>query len=103
MTVLPEPTGAFPQPTTTQPSTTPPVAPALDPGLTSREIEVLKRWLTSDSKPVVSAQLRISIGTINTHLTRIRGKYAAIGRPAPTKTSLLARALQDGIIGLDEL
>ncbi|WP_374230484.1 helix-turn-helix transcriptional regulator [Rhodococcus sp. ARC_M6] len=98
MTALPEPTGAFSQPTATQPT-----APALDPGLTNREIEVLQHWLKSDSKPVVSAQLGISIGTVNTQLTRIRGKYAAIERSAPTKTSLLARALQDGIIDLDEL
>ncbi|TSD45201.1 LuxR family transcriptional regulator [Rhodococcus sp. KBS0724] len=80
-----------------------PVAPPRDPGLSNREIEVLRHWLKSDSKPVVSAELLISIGTINTHLTRIRGKYTAVGRRAPTKMSLLARALQDGIISLDEL
>ena len=80
-----------------------PAAPPRDPGLSSREIEVLRHWLKSDSKTVVSAQLLISIGTINTHLMRIRGKYAAVGRRAPTKMSLLARALQDGIISLDEL
>lgn len=78
-------------------------ASALNPGLTAREIAVLRSWLKSDSKPVASAELRISVGTVNTHITRIRGKYAAVGRRAPTKMSLLARALQDGIIRLDEL
>ena len=57
-------------------------------------------WLRSDSKAVVAAQLFISIGTVNTHLARIRSKYAAIGRPAPTKAALFARALQDGLTDL---
>jgi hypothetical protein len=43
------------------------------------------------------------MGTVNTHLGRTRTKYAAVGRTATTKSALLARALQDGIIDLDEL
>ena len=42
------------------------------------------------------------MGTLNTHLQRIRLKYAAAGRDASTKASLLARALQDGLTTLDE-
>jgi hypothetical protein len=34
---------------------------------------------------------------------RIRAKYAGVGRAAPTKAMLLARALQDGLITLDEI
>lgn len=78
--------------------------PALPrPSLTSREVEVLRTWMLVDSKPAVAQQLFISLGTVNTHLTRIRAKYAEIGRPAPTKASLVARAVQDGLMTLDEL
>lgn len=73
------------------------------PVLTPREEQVLRTWLLVDSKPAVGQELFISLGTVNTHLTRIRAKYAEIGRPAPTKASLVARAVQDGLISLDEL
>lgn len=73
------------------------------PGLTEREITVLEAWLDCDSKTDVAARLHIALGTVNTHLTRIRGKYTRVGRPAPTKAALVARALQDGIVTLDDL
>ncbi|MDI9928983.1 LuxR C-terminal-related transcriptional regulator [Rhodococcus sp. IEGM 1354] len=73
------------------------------PGLTAREITVLKAWLDSDSKVDVGARLHIALGTVNTHLTRIRDKYSRVGRAAPTKAALVARALQDGIVKLNEL
>ncbi|MDV8020173.1 LuxR C-terminal-related transcriptional regulator [Rhodococcus sp. IEGM 1330] len=74
-----------------------------DPGLTTREIAVLGAWLRCDSKQEVCAVLHIALGTVNTHLTRIRAKYATVGRAAPTKASLVARALQDGLVTLDDL
>lgn len=73
------------------------------PNLTVREIEVLICWLHCDSKTAVASDLYLSLGTVNTHLTRIRSKYAAVGRAAPTKASLVARALQDGLIDISEL
>ncbi|MFG3618045.1 LuxR C-terminal-related transcriptional regulator [Nocardia sp. NPDC047654] len=73
------------------------------PALSSREIEVLLAWIASDSKLEVSRRLYISLGTVNTHLARIRDKYAAVGRPAPTKAALVARALQDGLIDIEDL
>ncbi|MEU6829067.1 LuxR C-terminal-related transcriptional regulator [Nocardia beijingensis] len=73
------------------------------PALSSREIEVLLAWIASDSKVEVGQRLFISLGTVNTHLTRIRDKYAAVGRPAPTKAALVARALQDALIDIDDL
>lgn len=73
------------------------------PALTAREVEVLRTWLLLDSKPAVAGNLGISLGTVNTHLTRIRAKYADLGRPAPTKAGLVARAVQDELISLDEL
>lgn len=74
-----------------------------DPGLSAREVEVLIAWITRDSKSAVSQSLFIAPGTVNTHLSRIRTKYQHAGRPASTKAALLARAVQDGLIGLDEL
>lgn len=80
------------------------VAPKLpQPMLTDREVEVLRTWLMLDSKPAVAQALFISLGTVNTHLTRIRAKYADLGRPASTKAALVARAIQDDIVDIDEL
>lgn len=77
--------------------------PPSRPTLTQREIEVLRAWLLLDSKVLVTRELHIAMGTVNTHLTRIRTKYARVGRHAKTKASLAARAIQDGILSIDEL
>jgi DNA-binding CsgD family transcriptional regulator len=74
-----------------------------DPHLSAREREVLIAWVRCDSKAQVGNELYLSIATVNTHIARIRDKYAAVGRPAGTKAALLARALQDGLIALDDL
>ncbi|UGT60541.1 LuxR C-terminal-related transcriptional regulator [Nocardia asteroides] len=84
------------------------MTPAYDPfgirpALSTREIEVLLAWFESDSKTEAGKRLFISQGTINTHLSRIREKYAAVGRPAPTKAALVARALQDALVDIDDL
>ncbi|MEU2043029.1 LuxR C-terminal-related transcriptional regulator [Nocardia niwae] len=79
------------------------LGPRERPALSSREIEVLLAWIASDSKVEVGRRLYISLGTVNTHLSRIRDKYAAVGRPAPTKAALVARALQDALIDIDDL
>ena len=73
------------------------------PGLTERETAVLKVWLDCDSKLEVAARLDIALGTVNTYLTRIRNKYSRVDRAAPTKAALVVRALQDGIVALDDL
>ena len=39
----------------------------------------------------------------NSYIDRVRIKYANTGRPAPTKAALVARAIQDGLIDLDDL
>jgi DNA-binding CsgD family transcriptional regulator len=72
------------------------------PTLSDREVEVLLAWFRSDSKSRAAHELFISIGTINTHIARIRTKYAAVDRAAPTKAALFVRALQDGLTSLDE-
>jgi DNA-binding CsgD family transcriptional regulator len=73
------------------------------PKLSQREIEVLRAWLNLDSKSAVAESLFISLGTVNTHLARIRVKYNEVGRGASTKAALVARAIQDGIVSIDDL
>ncbi|MGN2641195.1 LuxR C-terminal-related transcriptional regulator [Nocardia takedensis] len=73
------------------------------PELTEREVEVLLAWLRRDTKEQVCRDLYLALGTVNEYLTRIRRKYDALDRSAPTKAALLARALQDGLITVAEL
>ena len=73
------------------------------PTLGTREKEVLMAWLRAETKDEVARALGISSATVRTHLGRIRAKYAAVGRPANSKAALVARAIQDGILFLDDL
>jgi len=73
------------------------------PSLSAREQQVLISWFQTESKELVASRLFITVGTVNTHLKRIRAKYAAAGRPASTKASLVARAIQDGLISPSDL
>jgi DNA-binding NarL/FixJ family response regulator len=73
------------------------------PNLAPREKEVLIAWFRTESKDVVARRLEIAPTTVRTHLQRVRAKYAAAGRPATTKAALVARAIQDGIVSVDDL
>jgi DNA-binding NarL/FixJ family response regulator len=73
------------------------------PRLTDREREVLLAWFQCESKQLVAARCNLSPRTVEGYIDRVRVRYARAGRPAPTKASLVARALQDGLIDLDEL
>ncbi|MCP2241565.1 response regulator [Lentzea aerocolonigenes] len=73
------------------------------PRLSPREIEVLRSWFASSSKELVAAKLHIGVKTVDTHITRVRIKYANAGRAASTKSELVSRALDDGLITLAEL
>ncbi|MFI7004134.1 LuxR C-terminal-related transcriptional regulator [Nocardia sp. NPDC050175] len=73
------------------------------PALTKREVEVVNAWVVADSKSDVGKSLFISMGTVNTHVLRVREKYRLLGRDAPTKTALLLRFLQDGFVTLEQL
>lgn len=79
-----------------------PLPNPIRPALSDREREVLLAWFRSDSKEEAARSLYIAIGTMNTHITRIRTKYIAVGRPAATKAALFARALQDDLTQLDD-
>ncbi|MFE3192549.1 helix-turn-helix transcriptional regulator [Nocardia sp. NPDC059240] len=71
--------------------------------MTKREVEVVNAWVVADTKTEVSKRLYISMGTVNTHVLRVREKYRLVGRDAPTKTALLLRFLQDGFVTLEQL
>ncbi|MGE2729889.1 DNA-binding response regulator [Mycolicibacterium vaccae] len=71
--------------------------------LSEREKQVLVAWFQTESKELVGKRLFIAPTTVRTHLQRARAKYAGVGRPAPTKSALLARAIEDGILSLNDL
>jgi DNA-binding NarL/FixJ family response regulator len=71
--------------------------------LAPREKEVLLAWFRTESKDLVARQLQIAPTTVRTHLQRVRAKYASVGRPATTKAALVARAIQDGIVNVDDI
>lgn len=73
------------------------------PPLTDQETAALRAWFSSPSKRLAAQFLGISPKTLDTYIDRARTRYANVGRPAPTKSALVARALDDGIITLDEL
>jgi DNA-binding NarL/FixJ family response regulator len=73
------------------------------PRLSPRETEVLRAWFTSSSKELVAAKLNITVKTVDTHIARVRVKYANAGRAARTKSELVSRALDDGLVTLAEL
>ncbi|RZQ60478.1 response regulator transcription factor [Amycolatopsis suaedae] len=73
------------------------------PQLTPRERDALLLWFRCESKDLVAEKMGVSVSTVNTYLDRVRIRYANAGRAAATKAALLARAMQDGLIGLDDL
>lgn len=46
----------------------------------------------------VARQLGIKTATVREYLERIRAKYDAAGRFAPTKTDLYKQAVRDGLV-----
>ncbi|WP_341729667.1 response regulator transcription factor [Brooklawnia sp.] len=66
--------------------------------LTDREMQVLALYASGETAERVAQQLFISRETVLDHIRRIRTKYAAIDRPAPSKLDLYRRAVEDGII-----
>lgn len=73
------------------------------PRLSERERDVLVTWLCVDTKQQVAERLFIEVTTVSSYLQRIRAKYAAAGRPAHTKASLMVRAIRDGILSAEYL
>jgi DNA-binding CsgD family transcriptional regulator len=69
------------------------------PELAPRQREVLVAYVaTNDVLPTIARRLGMERETLKTHLRRIRDKYDAVGRSAPTRRDLYVRALEDGLI-----
>jgi DNA-binding NarL/FixJ family response regulator len=66
--------------------------------LSPREREVLSLYASGFALKQVAAELEIKISTAKEHIDRVRTKYSTVGRPASTKTELLVRAIEDGIL-----
>ncbi|QBE49271.1 response regulator transcription factor [Leucobacter triazinivorans] len=66
--------------------------------LTDREAEVLGLYASGETADRVGSALHISRETVLDHIRRIRGKYASVDRPAPTKVDLFRRAVEDGLV-----
>lgn len=77
--------------------------PGLDEvGLSPRQLEVLELYASGEKADRVARLTGLAPQTVNDYLQRIRQKYAAVGRPAPTKTDLYKRAVEDGVLPIPE-
>lgn len=73
------------------------------PLLSDKEREALLLWFQSMNKASVARRMGISEHTVKQYVDRARVKYARVGRPAPTKAALLARAIEDRLVRADEI
>lgn len=71
-------------------------------GLSPRQLEVLELYASGEKADRVARMTGLSPQTVNDYLQRIRQKYAEAGRPAPTKTDLYKRAIEDGWLPIPE-
>ncbi|MEU7916429.1 tetratricopeptide repeat protein, partial [Microbispora bryophytorum] len=73
------------------------------PRLSRQERNALQLWVQGMTKWQVASRMNISANTAKEYIERVRDKYNAIGRPAPSRHLLLLRALEDGIIDVADL
>lgn len=66
--------------------------------LSPREAEVLSLYASGETAKQVAQLLYLSPETVIDHVRRIRAKYAAVDRAAPTKVDLFRRAVEDGLV-----
>ncbi|WP_231373779.1 response regulator transcription factor [Nocardia sp. 348MFTsu5.1] len=70
-----------------------------DPGfvdLSPRLRQVLELYASGEPTARVASETGLSPETVSDYVDRIRRKYRDAGRPAPTKTDLYKRAIEDG-------
>ncbi|MGE5827300.1 MAG: response regulator [Micromonosporaceae bacterium] len=68
------------------------------PRLSAQEERALRLWFQQPKKLNVAREMGISVDTVDQYISRARVKYAAVGRPAPNKAAMVARAIEDGLI-----
>lgn len=70
-----------------------------DANLSDREREILALYASGESAQSVAFAMGLSRNTVASYVSRIRDKYARVGRPAFTKVDLHLRAAEDGLLG----
>ncbi|MBD8507068.1 response regulator transcription factor [Hoyosella sp. G463] len=73
-----------------------------DVGLSPRQQEVLALYASGEKAARVAHLTGLAEQTVHDYLGRIRQKYSEAGRPAPTKTDLFKRAVEDGWLPIPE-
>lgn len=71
--------------------------------LSTQERDALRAWFQTGSKTLAAQRLGVGDRTVETYIDRARIKYAALGRPAAGMAALIRRALEDGVVTLDDL
>lgn len=63
----------------------------------SREIQVVARYVDGLTHQEIASDLSIGIGTVKTYLRRAKAKWNDAGRPTYSRADVVARAREDGI------
>lgn len=69
-----------------------------DARLSAREREILALYASGEKAQAVAYKTGLSRDTVANYISRIRVKYANVGRPAHTKVDLHRRAVEDGLM-----
>jgi len=69
-----------------------------DAKLSDREREILALYASGEKAQSVAYKTGLSRDTVANYISRIRVKYANVGRPALTKVDLHRRAIEDGLM-----
>jgi DNA-binding CsgD family transcriptional regulator len=77
-----------------------PAGPALAaPNLSAQEIRAVTLW-AHETKHRTARLMGISVHTVDQYIDRVRQKYRAAGRTVGTKSALVARIVEDGLLEL---
>lgn len=68
------------------------------PQLSEQELTALTLYASGLKLSSVARQMGVKTSTAKEYIERVREKYAAVGRPAPTKIHLRSAAQQDGLM-----
>ena len=69
------------------------------PALSPQELHALTLYASGLPLKTVARRLNVTINTAKQYIYRVRRKYDAVGRMAPTKAELCLRAVEDGWLG----
>ncbi len=73
-----------------------------DAKLSKREQEILGLYASGETATSVALRAGLSRETVADYVSRIRRKYADVGRPALSRVDLYKRAVEDGYLGNPE-